>query len=103
MFDKFLLGFFPGGSEISAEAHGIGCVMVGGEQIAVDVSVAHCSGCTAQVAERALERLGLLFDAGDIGGENEQFECGFDSSRGGAQSVDAFGGCLFEACCNSGL
>ena len=45
----------------------------------------------------------MFFDAGDIGGESEKFERGFDAPGGGTQKMDALGRGLFEAVCDGCL
>jgi len=99
-FDEFAFGFLSDGGEILAEETKVGSVFVGGHEFGMDVGVAHLACCAAQFAKRALERLGLLVDPGDIGGESEQFERGFDASGGGAQKMDALGRGFFEAFCD---
>jgi hypothetical protein len=101
--DEFALGFFPDCSEVLAEAAEVRCVIVGGYQVVVDVGVADFACCAAKFAEGALERFGFLVDAGDIGGESEQLECGFDAPCGGTQSMDAPGRRFFEAVCDGRL
>jgi len=96
-FDEFALGLFSDSGEIFAEAFGVGSAIVGVQEIGFDVGVAHGACCAAHFADRALERFGLFFDAGDVGGENEEFECGFDSPGGGTQMMDAGGRGFLEA------
>jgi hypothetical protein len=102
-FDEFALCFFSDSGEVLAETFGVGGAIVGGQEIGLDVGVAHGACCAAHFAERALERLGLFFDAGDVGGEKEEFEGGFDSPSSGTQVMDARGRGFFEAGCNGGL
>jgi hypothetical protein len=101
-FDEFAFGFFSDGGEIFAETFGVGSEIVGVQEIGLDVGIADDSCCAAQSADRTSKRFGLLVDAGDVGGENvggenEEFESGFDSPRGGPQMMDAFGRGFFEA------
>ena len=96
-FDEFALGFFSDGGEVLAEALGVGSAIVGGEEIGMDVGVAYGACGAAYFAERTLQGFGLLVDAGDAGREDEQFEGGLDSPRGGTQIMDAFGRSFLEA------
>jgi hypothetical protein len=89
--EEFAFGFFSERGEVFAEALGVGCAIVGVEEVVLDVGVAHLARCTAQFAKRTLERFGLLFEMGDAGGETEKFEGGFDSPGGGSETMDAFG------------
>ncbi len=89
--DEFALGFFSEGGEVFAETFGVWSLVVGGQQIGLDVGIAHGSCCAAHAADRALQGFGLFLDAGDAGGEHEEFECGLDPPRGGTQIMDAFG------------
>ena len=50
-----------------------------------------------------MQRFGLLVDAGDAGGENEQLEGGIDPPGGGTQVMDAFGRGFLEAGCDGCL
>ena len=102
-FDEFALGFFSECGEVFAEALGVGSAIVGVEQIGLDVGVADLACCAAYFAERALQGFGFFFDARDAGGENEEFEGGFDSPGGGAEMMDVFGRGFFEAGCDGCL
>jgi hypothetical protein len=96
-FGEFAFGFFSDSGEVFAEKFGVGSAIVGGEQIGLDVGVAHGTCCAAHFAERALERFGFFFDAGDVGGEHKEFECGFDSPGGGTEMMDAVWRGFFQA------
>jgi len=96
-FNEFAFGFFSDGGEIFAETFGVWSEIVGFQEIGLDVGIADDACCAAQSADRTLKRFGLLFDAGNVGGENEEFESGFDSPRGRPQMMDAFGRGFFEA------
>jgi hypothetical protein len=63
----------------------------------LDVGIADDACCAAQSADRTPKRFGLLVDAGDVGGENKEFESGFDSPCSGPQMMNAFGRGFFEA------
>ena len=89
--DEFALGFFSDGGEIFAERVSVRRAVVGGQEIVLDVGVAHGACGSAQFAERALEGFRLFFDAGYAGGEDEEFESGFDSPGGGAQVMHTSG------------
>jgi hypothetical protein len=102
-FDELALGFFSAGGEVFTETFGVGSAIVGVEEIGLDVCVAHLACCAADFAERALKGLGLPVDAGDSGGENEEFQGGFDTPGGGTETVDSLGRGFFEAGCNGCL
>ena len=97
-FDELALGFSSDCGEVLTQTLGVGSAIVGVEEIGMNVGVAYGAGCAAYFAERTLEGFGFFLDAADAGGENEQFEGGFDAAGGGAKVMDAFRRGFFEAC-----
>jgi len=96
-FDEFALVFLALCGKVFAETFVVRSALVRCQEIVLDVGVTHGTCCTAQFAKRTLQRFGLLVDSGDAGGEDEQFEGGFDSPRGGTQMMDAPGRGFFDA------
>ena len=97
--NELLLGSLSGCGEVLAEMPGVWSVIVGCEQIGVDVEIAHLACRPAHLAQRAPQGLGLLADFG----KSQQFERRFDAPRGRSEMMDALGRGFLEAGCDGRL